>query len=147
MDLGDRVVVPGKRVGSLELGMCYARVSELLGFGEPVACQALGFVRYPDLGLELIFATLDPGEIASNSRMIAIGLRGEIDWAGMPRLKDRREDIEGSLGEGAIVGQRSLYSEGASIQYDEAGRVSALAVIAPFVTELFPRSHAALERW
>lgn len=135
---GDRTIVAGLRVGFIRLGMRYAEVCSRIGEGETAASQRLGFARYPQLGLELVLATPFLGAPAGNARVISVGVRGANGWLGAPRPGDERARIEEVLGPATAVGARSLYCAGASVEYDADGRVSALAIFAPFVDSLWP---------
>ncbi|CAN5907068.1 hypothetical protein BH11MYX4_BH11MYX4_48590 [soil metagenome] len=135
--LGDRAVVPGRRVGSLELGMPYRTVLAMLGPGLSVARGRLAFARYAELGVQLVLRTSASNELTADARVIAIEI-SDGEWTGMPRLRVHRDLVDGVLGAPTVVGERALYPAGVSVQYGPSGDAVALAVRAPLEGALFP---------
>jgi hypothetical protein len=126
--LSDRTIRPGEGIGPLRLGMRYAEARAILGDGETIASQRLGFARYPSLGLELVLATPMADAVTPDSRVIAIGARGPGDWRGTPRPGDRREDVVRALGTPDRVGERDFFAKGAAVQYASPDASDAIAV-------------------
>ena len=139
--LGDRVVVPGERVGSVRIGMTYGDVRLLLGTGDCVSCQSLAFVRYREVGLELAVTTPAGQLVTPSSCVTAISVHGDLECSGPVRLGARREEIADALGAPMIVGQRALYAGGASVHFDEHGCAITFTVVSPLAPSLFPRPY------
>lgn len=131
--LGDRCIVPGKRVGTLELGMCHGDVLHL------------AFLRYPELDLEVVLRTVAPSSSPTEARVIAIAVSGG-DWTGLPRPRDLRAFVEERMGEATLVGERALYASGVSVHYESSGRAVTVVVRAPFLPDLFPAPRADAQR-
>ena len=140
--LGDRRIVPGKRVGTLELGMRYRAVAGVLGPAPLAVRERLGFVRYPELDLDLILRTAPDDGGSSDARVIAIVIAGGV-WTGLPRPGDLRAVVDDSLGEPTLLGARALYAAGVSVYYESTDTVATVVVRAPFLGDLFPASHLA----
>ncbi len=126
--LSDRTIRPGEGIGPLRLGMRYAEARAILGDGETIASQRLGFARYPALGLELVLTTPTADAVTPDSRVIAIGARGPGDWRGTPRPGDRREDVVRALGTPDRVGERDFFAKGAAVQYASPDASDAIAI-------------------
>jgi hypothetical protein len=140
--LGDRRIVPGKRVGSIELGMRYQDVAGVVGHAQLAVRERLAFLRYPALELDLILRKSAEDEARAEARVIAIAIAGGL-WAGMPRPGDLRALVEESLGEATYVGERALYAAGVSVFYETSGRAATVVVRAPFLHDLFPAPQLA----
>jgi hypothetical protein len=138
--LGDRRIVPGKRAGSLELGMRYEDVAGEAGPAHLAVRERLGFLRYPALDVDLILRTFPEDRGSSEGRVIAIVIAGGV-WTGLPRPGDSRALVEESLGEATLVGERALYAAGVSVFYETSGRAATVVVRAPFLHDLFPAPH------
>ena len=137
--LGDRVVVPGQRVGSVRIGTTYGEIRALLGAGQCSSCRSLALVRYPEVGLEVAVTTPAGQGVTPASSLTAIGIRGDLVCFGPVRLQAHRDEIDASLGPPMMVGQHALYADGVSVHFDERGRVLAFTVVAPLAPSLFPR--------
>jgi hypothetical protein len=129
-----RLIVAGERIDAIALGMTWAEVRAAVGAPTvpPIVLTRVGYVLWPELGLEALFTS--PQEMALTDDAIVIGASATRpgDYRGPVQPGRTRAAIEAAIGAPAeSYGGRAYYEAGLAIEYasDVAGKV---AVVAPY---------------
>jgi hypothetical protein len=133
-------IVPGASVGPIvlesSLGDAFAQL------GEPdlnFVSDAIGFARYEELGLELVFTSPEISASTDDSVVIAIGVKKDSGFSGEIGVGQTRAEVEAKLGDAADeVGAIRYYAGGVSASYDAEQRVEEIGIFAPFQNVVQP---------
>jgi hypothetical protein len=129
-----RPIVAGERVGAVALGMTWAEVRAALGapMVPPIVLTRVGYVMWPQLGVEALFTSPLEMALADDAIVIGVAATAPADFAGAARPGLTRPAIEAALGAPAeSYGGRAYYAAGLAVEYT-AEVASKVAVVAPY---------------
>jgi hypothetical protein len=113
-------IVPGVGIGSVEVGMKYSEVKNLIGTPD----SEMGFNRlvtadYKTLSFELVFTSPDLMVLKDDAVLIAIGAKAGGSFLGSIIPGMTRDEVEKVFtGEKEDTGDYVFYPEGFSVQYE-----------------------------
>jgi hypothetical protein len=127
-------IIAGSSVGPIALESSFGEA--LTHFGDPdlvFVSDAIGFARYDELGLELVFTSPEVSAATDDGVIIAIGVKKAGGYHGALMVGQARSVVEESFGDPADqVGDIAYFAEGISAMFDDEGRVEEIGVFAPF---------------
>jgi hypothetical protein len=129
-----RPIVAGERVGAVALGMTWAEVRAALGapMVPPIVLTRVGYVMWPQLGVEALFTSPLEMALADDAIVIGVAATAPADFAGAARPGLTRAAVEAALGAPAeSYGGRAYYAAGLAVEYT-AEVASKVAVVASY---------------
>jgi hypothetical protein len=129
-----RPIVAGERVGAIALGMTWAEVRAALGapMVPPIVLTRVGYVMWPQLGVEALFTSPLEMALADDAIVIGVAATAPADFAGAVRPGLARAAIEAAVGAPSeSYGGRDYYAAGLAVEYS-AEVASKVAVVAPY---------------
>ncbi len=117
-------IVPGVRIGSVELGMRYSEVRSLLGepSSEPTVLVRLGHARWREQGLDVMFTSPDESTLADDATVIGVGVDSMMT----------RSAIESEYGAPAEqYDGHAYYATGIGVAYGADDTAERIAIFTP----------------
>ncbi len=138
VESGDEIVAAAS-VGPVKLGMRYAEVRAILGEAKASGLDGLVFGKWPDRGLELVFASGDSTKLTDDALVLSIAALSGGAFRGAVRPGLTRTVIEASLGPpNDSVAAYAYWAKGISVRFDKEGSTGvavSVSVHSPYTPE------------
>ncbi|MBI2391850.1 MAG: amidohydrolase family protein [Deltaproteobacteria bacterium] len=129
-------VIPGVGLGEVRVGDTWAALRGKLGAATEVGLNGLVFGRFPDRGLEVVFASGNDDTLSDDAVVLAASVRAGVELSGAPRPGMTRAGLIAALGEPTDeIGQILYWASGASARLGDDGVALQVAVFAKYVPE------------
>lgn len=129
-------VTPAAGIGEVRLGDTFAAVRAKLGPATEAGMSGLVFGRWPDRGLEVVFASGNDDTLSDDAVVLAVGARAGVELSGAPRPGMTRAELVAALGAPADEIGRILYwASGASARLGDDGLALQVATFAAYTPE------------
>lgn len=127
-------IIEGQSVGPIALESTFGSAVGVLGEPDLVfVTDGVGFARYDELGLELVFSSPEPSSASDDAIIFALGVKKASGFFGDMMVGQSRDEVGAEWGAPAdTVSNIEYFGAGISAMYDAADEVEEIGIFAAY---------------